>query len=86
MDPCAPERLVGIDVPDAGDGALVEQSSLDRRAAMRETLREVLRPVRIVERLAPDAGVDVRVHFRRFEQKPRSEPAHVAVGDVRPVV
>src|SRR5215211_6719233 len=29
MDPGAPERLVGVDVPDPGDSALVEKECLD---------------------------------------------------------
>src|SRR3954451_13470976 len=36
VDPCAPERLVGIDVPDAGERPLVEDRCLHRRLALRE--------------------------------------------------
>ena len=32
VDRRAKQRLVGVDVPDAGDPALVEQDGLDRRA------------------------------------------------------
>ena len=36
----APERLVGVDVPDPGDAPLVEQERLDRRAsALRRAAR-----------------------------------------------
>ena len=28
MDPCSPQRLVGVDVPDPGDAALVEEEGL----------------------------------------------------------
>src|SRR5437868_1175386 len=38
MDPGAPQGLVGVDVPHAGNRALVEQSRLDRGAPAREPL------------------------------------------------
>ena len=41
MDPRAEQRLVGVDVPDAGDPALVEQERLDRRAAAAAEARSV---------------------------------------------
>ena len=82
----APQRLVRVDVAHAGDGALVEQRCLDRCATVRQPVREVVRAVCAVERLAPDTRVDVRVHFGRLEQEPGSEAPDVAVGDVRPVV
>ena len=34
VDPRAPERLVGVDVPEPRDRALVEDRGLDRRAAV----------------------------------------------------
>ena len=51
MDPRAPERLVGVDVPDAGDRALVEERRLDRRAPAGERVGEALRRERGGERL-----------------------------------
>ncbi len=86
MDPRPPERLVGVDVPDARDRALIEDRRLDRRAPARELSREVLGLVGRRERLPPDPRVDVGVHFGRLEQEPRAEAADVAVGDVRSVV
>ena len=35
MDLRTPERLVGVDVADPNDAALVEEEALDARAAMR---------------------------------------------------
>jgi hypothetical protein len=86
VDLRAPERLVGVDVPDPGDRALVEDRGLDRRAPGLELLGEVLRLVRGVEWLATDARVEVGVHVGRFEQEPGAEAADVAIGDVRSVV
>src|ERR1700724_3606416 len=40
MDARAPERLVDVDVPHSGEGALVEQRGLDRRAPAGETLSQ----------------------------------------------
>jgi hypothetical protein len=37
----APQRLVGIDVPHSGDGALVEQRCLDRRPPVGEAVGEM---------------------------------------------
>ena len=86
MDSRAPERLVGVDVPHAGDGALVEDRRLDRGTPPGELLSEVLRAVRIRERLAPDARIDVCVHLVGLQQEPGAEPPDVSVGNVRPVV
>ena len=86
MDPRPPERLVGVDVPHAGDRALVEDRRLHGRAAPGEPLGEVLRPIRGRERLTPDARVDVRVDLVRLEQEPGAEAPDVAVGNIRSVV
>ncbi len=40
MEPRTPERLVDVDVPEAGDGALVEQGRLERRPPALEPLAE----------------------------------------------
>src|SRR5437868_153205 len=40
FEPGPPQRLVGVDVPHTCEGALVEQSGFQRRAAARETLPE----------------------------------------------
>ena len=86
MDLRPPERLVGVDVPDAGDRPLVEDRRLHRRPPPCELLGQVLGPYASPSGSRPDPRVDVRVHFGRFEQQPRAEAAHVAVGDVRSVV
>ena len=39
VDPRVPERLVGVDVPEAGDGALVEDGRLDGCAPAGEAVR-----------------------------------------------
>ena len=44
MDPRAPERLVDVDVPEAGERPLVEERGLDRRAALRDAARRGGRP------------------------------------------
>ena len=43
MEPRVPERLVGVDVPDARDDALVEQHRLERRPPPRDALGEKAR-------------------------------------------
>ena len=40
VEPRAPERLVGVDVPDAGDRALVEQRRLQRRPPAAQRLAQ----------------------------------------------
>ena len=86
MDLRPPERLVGVDVPDAGDRPLIEDRRLHRRPPARQLLGEVLRPVSGGERLAADARVEVGLHLGRLEQQPGAEAADVAIGDVRSVV
>jgi hypothetical protein len=86
VDSRTPQRLVGVDVPDARDRALVEQRRLHRRAAMRERGGEVACPVARRERLPAEAGVDVRVDLVGLEEEPGAEAADVAIGDLRSVV
>ena len=87
MDARPPERLVGVDVPDARERALVEQRRLDRRAAARERARRGARAVNAAPSgSGPRRAVEVGVELARLEQEPGAEPAHVAVGDVRSVV
>ena len=82
----APERLVGVDVADARDRALVEQSRLDRcpppgNAAGQDVGGEPGR-----QRLRAQARGEVRLELAGLERQPRPEAADVAIGDVRPVV
>src|SRR5829696_8538894 len=80
VDPRAPQRLVGVDVPDPGDGALVEDRGLDGRASCREPLCQITGAERRFERLASDPRIDVLVHLGRLEKEPRAEPPDVTVG------
>ena len=53
VDPRAEQRLVGVDVADARDPALVEQQRLDRRRAPARERAQVLGGEALVERLEP---------------------------------
>ena len=64
MDPRAEQRLVGVDVPDAGDVALVEQERLDRRPAPAARRRSVAPSSAPDERLEPQAGAEEGVAGR----------------------
>ena len=86
MDPRPPERLVGVDVPDAGEAALVEDCRLDGRTATGERLRKAFRGEAPFEWLASDTGGQVGVELLRLDEKPRAEAADVSVRDVRSVV
>ena len=85
MQPRAPERLVGVDVPEPGDGALVEERRLERRSAPASRFAERA-AVNAAERLGAEPLREVRLELVRLEQQPRAEAAHVAIGDVRSVV
>ena len=86
MDARAPERLVDVDVPEAGERALVEERGLDRRAPLGEALAEPRSGEERVERLLADARREVRLELARLEDEPRAEAADVAVRNVRSVV
>jgi hypothetical protein len=86
MDPCPPERLVGVDVPEARGRALIEERSLDRRAAAGEPARERPRREAGFQGLVADARLEVRVQLARLEHQPRAEAPYVSVRDVRSVV
>ena len=86
MDAGAPERLVGVDVPDARDGALVEDRRLDRCAASGQPRGELSRREGGIERLRPEARGEIRLDLVRLEQEPGAEPPHVPVGERRAVV
>ena len=82
MDVRPEQRLVGVDVPHAGDAALVEQDGLDRGAAVACLEVEVLgREVR-AERLDAEARGEERVELRAAERElAGAEAARVAEGD-----
>src|SRR5579862_7779164 len=86
MDAGPPERLIRVDVAYSGYSALIEESCLDRRAPIGEAAAEVARPEVVVEGLVADPRIHVRRHIGRLEHEPRPEPAHVSIGNVRPVV
>src|SRR5207248_5346917 len=62
IDARVPQRLVRVDVPEAGDRALVEDRRLDRRAPSREAAGEEGRREPPAERLRP--VLDREVPFR----------------------
>ena len=86
MDTGTPQRFVGIDVPDTGKPALVEQGRLDRGAATGEVLGETLRREGPRKRLPSHTPAEVRAEVFLFDELPGSKPADVPVHDVRPVV
>ena len=86
VDARAPERLVDVDVPEAGERALVEQRGLDRRFAVREPRGEHLRRKGAPERLGAETRREIGVELARLEQQPRAEAPDVAIGNVRSVV
>ena len=87
MDAGAPERLVDVDVPEPGHGALVEQRGLHGRLAAAQPLRQVARGEGVAERLGAEAGVEVRLGVERIgQQVPGAEAADVGVDERRAVV
>jgi len=86
VEPCPPQRLVGVDVPHPGKRPLVEKGGLERGAPTRKTLAEAGGREQRVERLVAHAGAEVRLRLPRFEQEPRAEAPHVSIRDVRSVV
>jgi hypothetical protein len=87
VEPRPPERLVRVDVPDAGEDALVEDDCLQGRAAAREAVGERAGRERVPERLDADARREVRLELAGLEEEPRAEAPDVPVSDgVRPVV
>ena len=84
MDPRREQRLVGVDVADAGDDALVEERGLDRRLAARERARQVGgRPV--AQRLGPELAGEPGLGAV-LGDAPGAEAARVGVGEVGAVV
>jgi hypothetical protein len=87
MDARAPERLVGVDVPDSGGGALVEKRRLDRSLSTGEHALELRGRKAALEGLPPQPPLcEVLLALPRLEQRPRAETADVAIGNVRSVV
>src|SRR5213075_3004841 len=86
MDLRVPERLVGVDVPEAGHRPLVEDRRLDRSTPPAEALRQKGGGEPAAERLRAEPDGEMRPGLRGIEQEPGPEPAEVAVGDPRAVV
>jgi hypothetical protein len=86
VEPRPPEGLVGIDVPHPRERALVEECSLERRAASREPFAETGGREESVERLVAYPLVEVGLCFSGLEQEPRAEAPDIAIGDARSVV
>jgi hypothetical protein len=81
-----PEGFVDIDVSEPGDGALIEERRLDRRAATLDPLSEPARREDPLERFDAESLFEIVVELAGLEQLPRAEPANVAIRDVRSVV
>ena len=81
-----PECFVDIDVSEPGDGALIEERRFDRRAAALEPPTEPSRRERSLERFDAQSLVEIVVELAGLEQLPRTEPADVAIRDIRSVV
>src|SRR6266540_1441707 len=86
LDARPPERLVRVDVPQPGHGALVEDGRLDGGAPVAQALSEEAGREGGSERLRAVLDREIRLELTRLEQQPGSEPAHVAIGDVRRIV
>jgi hypothetical protein len=86
IEPRAPERLVDVDVPHPGKRPLVQERSLERRAAARQALAELRGREERVERLVADPGAEVGLRLLRLEEQPGSEAPNVPVCDIRAVV
>ena len=72
--------------PSPADRSLIEERSLDRRAAAFELSTEPSRRERSLERLDPESVIEVRLELAGLEQLPGAEAAHVAVRNIRTVV
>src|SRR5262245_36767403 len=80
MDLRAPERLVRVDVPDAGDAPLVEEEGLDRRRATGGRRGQPRGGEGRCQRLRPEAGVEVELQMIGLEELPGAEPPDVPVA------
>src|SRR5207342_3050542 len=81
-----PQRLVGVDVADARDHALVEQERLHRRPPAGEVAAEPARRPLLRERLRPRPRTQVVLEPAGSDEPPCPEPALVGVDERRPVV
>ena len=86
MDTRPPQGLVGVDVPHACEGALIEEHSLDRRAPRCQPFAQPPGVEPALERLPAKARREVWLELVRLDEQPGAEAADVPVRDVRPVV
>src|SRR5919106_774838 len=86
MERRAPQRLVGVDVPEPRDDPLVEQNGLDRRAPGRQPRGEPVRREAGTERLGAVLPGEEWIQLGVLEDEPRPEATDVAVREPRPVV
>jgi hypothetical protein len=86
VDLRAPQRFVDVDVPEPCHRSLIEERSLDRRAAAFELLTEPSRRERSLERLDPEPVIEVRLELPGLEQLPGAKSADVAIREIRSVV
>src|SRR5207302_65352 len=81
VNACAPQGLVDVDVPQAGDRSLVEQRRLDGSPPSFEPLCEPARREGALERLAAEARGEVWIELGGLEELPRTEAAHISIRD-----
>ena len=67
--PCAEERLVGVDVADTGDAALVKQKGLHRRGTPARERAQVLGGEALVQRLQPQPRGEEELHRLLSQQQ-----------------
>ncbi len=82
----APERLVGIDVPEPGDDPLIEEHGLEWRPSASELRRQPPGREPRAERLRAVLRREVRLELGAVEHEPRAEAPHVSIREPRAVV
>jgi len=82
----APERLVGVDVPHAGERPLVEENAFHRATTLAEPPAEIAAGKARPERLDAETLCEVWLELVRPEDEPRSKTPDIAIRDVRSVV
>ena len=86
IDPRPPERLIGVDVPHAGEHPLVEKNAFHRATTPGQPLPETASRKGRPERLDAKARCQIWHELVRSEDNPGSKTPDVAIRDVRSVV